>query len=317
MIKRAVQLLAFSIALIFLGSLFWKYSGELSSFHWRLDYFYLSVAVFMLFSMFLLAVWGWALILNVLNLKISFKKSMEIWVASIIGKYIPGKIWFLLGRVYLAQKLGIPKAKISLATLLEIILMQASAIFVYFISLFFWQEAPILGSLKPLLIIICILCLILMHPRLLEWLINLALKITGRKTIQITVTYRDILYLLFFYMFFWAMFGAAIFFLGRVFYPIPITQLPAICGIWVISVILGVLAFIVPGGLGVREGIFVFLLSFLLPPALTLIIAIFSRILLTVLEIIFIGLLLRFDVSLSKYYEKIKSGLRSLEKDLL
>ena len=71
----------------------------------------------------------------------------------------------------------------------------------------------------------------------------------------------------------------------------------------------GFIIFIVPAGLGIREGVVVFLLSFLIPTHIALLVAILSRILLTILEIVFVGVLLNFDVSLSKYYKEIKLAL--------
>jgi len=55
--------------------------------------------------------------------------------------------------------------------------------------------------------------------------------------------------------------------------------------------IIGLFAFFVPAGLGVREGVMVFMLSFLMPPAMAGIIALSSRIWLTFAEVFLFGII--------------------------
>ena len=301
---RLIQHIAVIIALTFLGSLLWKYFDEISKFHWKLNYFYLVLAILILSLLFFIGSWGWMLILHRLRVRISFKRSMEIWVASIIGKYIPGKVWFVLGRIYLGQKLGISKTKMSLSILLEIILMQSSGVMFFFASFLFWEQRTLLHQIWPFMIMFWVLTIVVMQPAVLQRIVNPLLRILKKKEISIDISNKDILLLLSFYFFFWFCSGIGVYFLTRSFYPINITAFPIISGSWAISTVLGFMVLVAPGGLGVREGVIVFLLSRFIPTYVALLVAISSRILLTILEIGFVGILLRFDVSLSKYYEE-------------
>ncbi len=307
--KRLIQKIAVIIALTFLGILLFKYWDELSHFHWKLNYFYLGLSVLFLSFLFFLGSWGWMLILHKLDIKISFKRSMEIWIASLIGKYIPGKVWAPLARIYLGKKLGISRTKMSLAIILEITLTGSSGIMIFFLSLLFWQQREYISQMWPFLILFLILSFIVMHPLVLQKIVNIPLKLLKKGKVLINITYKDILLLLSFYLFFWFCSGISIYFLTRSFYPVTIASIPVITGIWAISVLMGFMIFILPGGIGAREGMLIFLLSFLIPAHVALLVAIFSRILLTILEIAFIGILLNFDVSLSKYYKEIKLAL--------
>ena len=304
--KRIVQLITVIIASIFLGGLFWKYSDKVSNLHWDLNYFYLFLSVLAFSSLFFIASFAWMLILHKLDINISFRKSMEIWVASLIGKYIPGKVWVVLGRVYIGQKLGISKMKMSLATILEIILMHSSGIIIFFFSLVFWKQIAFSYQVWTYLVIFCVLSLIVMHPFVLQRVVKFFLRILKKKEVSVDIAYKDVLSLLAFYLFFWFCTGVSIYFLTKSFYPVTIADLPVISGIWAISTILGVVAFIVPGGIGVREGVAVFLLQSLIPVHLALLVAISARILLTILELVFVWILVKFDVSLSKYYDEAK-----------
>jgi len=302
--QRLIKHIAIIIALTFLGSLIWKYFDEISKFHWKLNYFYLVLSVLLLSLLFFIGSWGWMLILHRLRVRISFKRSMEIWVASIIGKYIPGKVWFVLGRIYLGQKLGISKTKMSLAIFLEIILMQSSGVMFFFASFLLWEQRTLLQQIWPFMIIFWVLTIVVMQPAVLQRIVNPLLRILKKEEISIDISNKDIFLLLSFYFFFWFCSGVGIYFLTRSLYPISISAVPIISGSWAISTVLGFMVFVVPGGLGVREGVIVFLLSGFIPAYVALLVAISSRILLTILEIAFVGILLRFDVSLSKYYEE-------------
>ena len=231
MMKRLIQLIAVIIALTFLGSLLWKYFDEISNYHWKINYLYLSLSVILLFFMFLYGAWGWTIILHKLGIKISYKKSMEIWVASIIGKYIPGKVWTLLGRIYLGKKLGISRTKMSLAFILEIALIVCSGIMLFFFSFLFWRQGEYISQVWPFLILFLFLSLIVMHPLVLQRIINTLLRLLKKEEISIDITYKDILLLLSFYFTFWICVGIPIFFLTKAFYPVTITAFPVISGI--------------------------------------------------------------------------------------
>ena len=56
----------------------------------------------------------WQYMLGRFGHRVGFLKSMRIWFLSQAGRYIPGKVWYALGRVYLCEREGVPAATASL-----------------------------------------------------------------------------------------------------------------------------------------------------------------------------------------------------------
>jgi uncharacterized membrane protein YbhN (UPF0104 family) len=79
----------------------------------------------------------------------------------------------------------------------------------------------------------------------------------------------------------WVIFGVAVYFLVNSFYHIDISHTLILCGIFAVSVITGVASFIVPAGLGVREGVQSYLLSLFVPIPAAILFSLIMRVWMT------------------------------------
>jgi len=84
--------------------------------------------------------------------------------------------------------------------------------------------------------------------------------------------------------------GLALYLLIISFYPLPFIYLPNIVGAWCLASLVGILIAFLPLGLGIHEVTLSLLLSSFLPPAISAIIAILSRIVFTIFEIAMAGI---------------------------
>jgi hypothetical protein len=95
---------------------------------------------------------------------------------------------------------------------------------------------------------------------------------------------------LFIYFLIWMIGGVVLYLMTISFYPLNLSVLPNIIGAWCLSGSVAILMVFLPVGLGLRELTLGLLLSSILPPGISAVIAILSRIIFTIFEIILAGI---------------------------
>lgn len=78
--------------------------------------------------------WVWSWILKEFNQQVKVPWAIRVFLRTNIAKYIPGNVWHFYGRVWAANKAGIPLEVAILSVVLEPLLMAASALFIALIS---------------------------------------------------------------------------------------------------------------------------------------------------------------------------------------
>src|SRR3990170_7128502 len=98
--SKFLQWAIVSAIFIFLGKMVWEQWAQVqnSSFTFEPVTLVLSTLIFA-FSYFI-QVWAWYLITLKMEVAIPFGETVESWFYSQLGKYLPGKIWLVLGRFY-------------------------------------------------------------------------------------------------------------------------------------------------------------------------------------------------------------------------
>lgn len=69
-------------------------------------------------------------IAKVSGLEPNFSSTLRVFSVSWLGRYIPGKVSFVLARLAMARSLGVSRAQVSLSTLLESLLQNLASLFV-------------------------------------------------------------------------------------------------------------------------------------------------------------------------------------------
>ncbi len=242
------------------------------------------------FSYFI-QIWAWYLITLKLNIAISFRETLESWFYSQLGKYLPGKVWILLSRFYFYESKGKSKKAISIALYFETVTVIGAAYLIFLAALIFqdekWSLSPWRqsGWLFPLLV----LGLVSLHPWVLEKMLNWVLVRFKREPLSLSISYVDVLWILFVCIISWIVGGVGFcFFVGSV-YPVPLHAILFLTGALAISSTLGLIALFAPSGLGVKEGALVYFLSFMMATPVAVVISIFTRIWMTLIEIGLVG----------------------------
>jgi hypothetical protein len=216
----------------------------------------------------------WKVLLSGLGEKLPAVKAIAIIAVSQLGKYIPGKVWFTLGRIYLAKRHGIPESKSAVSALTILLLPRGVA-----------------PAQVYLAFVLVPLCLLVIYPPVLRRIVNFVLRRLRQPVVDIRLSFGRIAALVGLYLSMWLAQGIGFFVLINSFYQLPFAQLPVVVGGYSLAWILGFLVLISPAGLGIREGILTFALRLIMPEPIAIIAALLGRVWITVAEVLAAGIM--------------------------
>ncbi len=238
----------------------------------------------------------WRAILARLDAPLGVRTTLRIYLASEFVRYVPGNVWHVLTRILWVSKYGVSRTTAFASMTVELITKLSAGVLVFALSLLFWHDISAVGSfLHSWFIILFGIFIILalaigLHPRVLNGLLNLALRILKRQPVSLTVRYRDILLVTLLWSGSWLIAGGAFYLMVLALWPTtPIAALPICVGIYAIAWDIGFVSFITPSGLGFREGAIGLLFALalpVLPTSLGAIIALLSRFVSTLAEVL-------------------------------
>lgn len=242
----------------------WYKLGELG---FQPDYTYLFVSLIVLLLAWIATVWSLQRIFAALGYDISFSAVYTIYFRSIAGKYLPGKLWQIAGSTYLAAKKGIPEG-ISVTSFVmgQVYWILSGIVLIGFVAAFGIFEGPtdFLSGLKWTFIPVIIgIIFMAFKPKLIGIPMNWLLRLLKRKSVDIDIGFRVGIKILVYYLVCWSIFGLAFWFFVNSLTPISFDCYLSLTAIFAVAIIIGFLSVFTPGGIGVREGILILLLTYM------------------------------------------------------
>ncbi len=272
-----------------LGRELWKNWQEIPFEQIRFNYLFILLSIASMFGFFTVYVGAWRGVLSSYGYIPRFIDCFRVLAISNLGKYIPGKVWFALGRMYLAKRLDVPEKVTIVSAVLETSLLAVSAGMIALATI----AAPWQARLSPktsLIVLAIIACgLFMVHPRVFTRCVNAVLRRFKRSEIQMKLSYGGIVGLLLLYFFSWFWQGVGFFLMVKSFYDVELSLFPVLWGVFVLAWMTGFLNLLMPAGIGVREGIITFLLSFYMPASVAIIVALVTRGWSTLIDLSFFG----------------------------
>jgi uncharacterized membrane protein YbhN (UPF0104 family) len=248
-------------------------------------------AIVILPAFYVLSALGWDLTLRFLGYRIGFGRAQVAWGQPMLARYVPGSILYVLGRVLLSERAGVPR-RITIASIVyEQAISATSAIVVaaYFII----NHPDLQGDPIRWAVLVAIPAAIaLLHPRVFGPLANKALGAFGREALPAVISLRGILTLLVFYSLNWVVVAFGIYCVARSVTHIPFNDLLLVGSAQAIGYFAALVTLIAPAGLGVRDAAFAWAVKAALPSrsfALGSLIAIAVRGVMTIGELIYVG----------------------------
>jgi uncharacterized membrane protein YbhN (UPF0104 family) len=289
-------MIAFAI-FVFLGKMVWDHWNQVkdASFTFEVIPLILSTLIFA-FSYFI-QIWAWYFITLKLRIALSPSETLKSWFYSQLGKYLPGKIWILLGRIYYYESRGKSKKSTSVALYFEMVTVIIAGGIIFLAAFVLFQETrPFYSGSQALwLVPLFILAFTSVHPQILQKAINWTLILFRREPISLSISYWDVLRILFICIVAWLVGGIGFYIFVASVYPVTAHFILFLTGALAISSTLGLIAVFAPSGLGVREGVLVYLLSFMMATPVAVIISVLTRLWMTLIEMGLIGVIYLFD----------------------
>ena len=260
------------------------------SFDWRIDPLFMALSCIGFITAYATLAGIWRIVLESFGYRIQFRSAWAIYFIGNLGRYIPGKVWTVAGVAYMGNKVGIPPVITGTAA----VCAQAYAIlssFVFFILFFIFINTALFkaGFLWAVPVPV-ILILIFMVPRNLERMLNVILTRLGKEEVAILLSIGTAVKITFLYLCSWFVFGFAFWLFVSSIAGAGTFNLLYLTGVYAVSYVTGYLALFAPGGIGVREGIMSILLTSVISPGVAAVVAVLSRLMVTVVELLCVGI---------------------------
>lgn len=238
----------------------------------------IAIAACLIWSSYAALIFGWRLILKGWGESLSVRSATYIWCVSNLGRYIPGKIWSIAGMAILAQRQGVSGwAATGSAIAMQLLAMTTGTVFV----LMFVPD-----GMNPVMLALT-LCIAFGAISVLgvERFMEFFRRFFGNRFQLRPLPVPTILSGLAITGLAWLGYGAALIFIAKGTVPGAVLSFEFATGTFAAGYIVGLIALFAPGGLVVREGVLLGLLTPSLGVGPAMAITVASRLMFTFTEL--------------------------------
>jgi hypothetical protein len=289
-LRAALQLGLIGLVFACLGLFLVTQWSKLPDYDWRFRPGWLVVGFGLVLAFYALQPLLWLVILAGLGERGDNVQLRGAWAKSLVARYVPTSALLVVGRVVLAERAGITR-RVCLASIVYELALGISAAVIggayFFITLPSLQDQPA----RYAILLVVPLALVGLHPRVFKPLADWALGKLGRERLPRALPYRMVLMLVPAYLGGWLLVGAGLFSFALALQALPVDKLPYIAAAYPVAFCVSVLTFIVPSGLGTRDATLATAIDAVLPLTVATAIAVAFRIFQTVVELMFVALL--------------------------
>ncbi|HEU4954288.1 MAG TPA: lysylphosphatidylglycerol synthase domain-containing protein [Gemmatimonadales bacterium] len=252
---------------------------------WSIDPLWLILSAVVVWLMYGLLIAAWRIMLTGWGRGLDFWSAARIWTVSSLGKYLPGKVWAVAGMAVLAQRAGVGAGPATAsAIILQVLAIGTGALVA---ALTGWSSLrsayPGAESGLAVLVLVSLVAVgVLLRP---DWVRRLVRIAAPEVSVSLTPPAGAVVFGVAANTVAWIGYGSALWLLARGLLPgAGLGLMPAIA-VFTASYLAGFLALFAPGGIGVREGVFILMLQGPIGIGAATALAVASRVLLTVTEL--------------------------------
>jgi hypothetical protein len=266
--------------------------GELDDQHLHFTVLWLVPAFVVLTAFQAGASLGWLLALRMLGQSPDPIGTEYAWIKSLLVRYVPGGILFVVSRVVLTEREGVPR-RVTLTALgyeTGLAFAAAGALSIWLIF------DPARGGEEWLgwaAVLALALALVVMQPRFFAPMINRLLRAFGREHVPQLIQPAGVLTLFAVYVGVFALSGLGMWFVARAIYPATASDIGVIVSAQALAFCAAVITLVFPGGLGIRDGAFAWAITPIVPGdsfAIAAAIALAGRLVWTASELAYFGI---------------------------
>jgi uncharacterized membrane protein YbhN (UPF0104 family) len=235
---------------------------------------------------------GWDLILRFLGYRLGAGRAQVAWGQPLLARYVPGSVLYVLGRVLLSERAGIPRRLTIASIVYEQALQATSAIIV---AAYFLIDHPDLQGqpLRWAILLLIPLLIVLLHPRVFGPLANRVLRAFGREPLPEVMSLRGVIAVMAFYALNWGVIAIGIWCVARSVSGISVSDILVVGSAQAFGYVAALVTLVAPAGLGIRDAAFAWAVKVATPDnsfAVASLIAIVVRGVLTVVEVLYVGI---------------------------
>ncbi|PSK97080.1 hypothetical protein CLV63_10983 [Murinocardiopsis flavida] len=236
---------------------------------------------------------AWRALLADLGSPLPFAVAAKVMFVGQLGKYLPGSVWAFVAQVELAKDREVARQRGIAATVLAVAVTLTVNLAVAAATLPLVSEE---AARRWWWVLACAPALLaLLHPRAVTWVLHSAVR-AARRTRDVPdaelerVSGRGMAAAVGWSLLSWVPLSGSIWLLVAGAGGDGPAALPVAAGAYALAWTLGVLFVIAPAGLGVREVVLVVGLAPVLPPGSALVVAVLSRLVMTVADVLWAGI---------------------------
>ncbi|HEX4704157.1 MAG TPA: lysylphosphatidylglycerol synthase domain-containing protein [Pseudonocardiaceae bacterium] len=230
---------------------------------------------------------AWLSIVDGLGQPIGVLRGAQINLVGALGKYVPGSVWAYLLQMELGRKAGLARSRVFTSSLIQF--GVSLVVTVIFAALAIPAMFPH-SSVALLLYALVVVGLVLLHPKFLLWGANLVLRVLRRKQLDHPLRLSTVGKTLLCQTVSYVLFGVQLWIMADAIGVVHGMRGFLLCvGAVVVGLNSGVVAFVLPSGAGVRDGVIVALLITTMPYGPALALAVVSRLMFTVADMVTAG----------------------------
>ncbi len=243
----------------------------------------------------------WRMLLGELGCRPPFLDTVQLWSFSNLGRYLPGKVWQVIGVVVVARDLGIPGGLAAAAAFINLGIQTCTGAL---LGLALVPAAmPTMGWAGPILIVIGAGILVpIAWPGVLNEVLRRLPAGLGCSEVP-PIGRGALLRVTGAHVVVWLAHGAMFHLFATSFGHVAPGAFPILAGTYALAYVVGLIAVFAPGGIGVREGMIGILLGSVGPAAIPVhLLAMAARLWAIAAELVIFGLALalRFSASRSR-----------------
>jgi len=267
----------------------WRKLGELD---WQLRPLPFFLSMLGISAIFLVNTQIWRMVVLAMGgVSVRPWRAAYIWFVSNLGRYLPGKVWQIAGMAAMARGEGLSAMDAAASSVLNHVILMLAGMMIG-LALLPDSLAGAFGHVLQWSWVAAPLIVVFLYPPVLNRLLNLAARLAGKPPLTRKLSFGNLLVWFVLNSLVWLGYGICFHWFILSVVPSASLAWTDSTGIYAVGYIIGFLAIIVPGGIGVREGMFTLLLTASMGKEVATLVALFSRLWLTLAELVPVAVLL-------------------------
>jgi len=230
---------------------------------------------------------AWRALLADLGSRLPLPAAIRVMFVGQLGKYVPGAVWAVAAQVELARDYAVPRRRSGTASLVAmavtlVVGLVAAGVTLPLVSAHAVRQYWWVLAVTPL----AAACL---YPPVIRFGLDRVLRVLGRAPLEGSVSRGGMARALGWTTLGWLCYGASAWFLISVFAGKGAGSYALSLGAYALAWAVGFLIIFFPGGIGPREVVLIAVLAPVMPSASALVVALVSRVVMTVGDLVWAG----------------------------